>query len=176
MFVRRKVYKVTFMIIMIQIIVSHPPARCNRLILELFPGLTHRFQLESVDGFFIFSRPRCRSCYTKESTMEFETHPHTPEEQADLSARAKKLTLQPISTMVVPEIPEGAEINNRLSETAHTANPANDSEDTSTQQRRNAMRAQPATTDTSHPGKRTLVVSTAGLCLFAAAFLWVLTQ
>lgn len=109
--------------------------------------------------------------------MEFDRSPPTPDEQARFAASARKITLQPISTIVVPEMAEGTEINNRLSETAHTPNPANDSEDTSAQQLRNAKRAQqPAGVDTSHPGKRTFIASTAGICLFAAAFLWVLTQ
>ena len=109
--------------------------------------------------------------------MEFDRPTPTPDEQARFAASARKITLQPISTIVVPEMAEGTELNNRLSETAHTANPTNDSEDTSAQQLRNAKRAQqPASADTSHPSKGAFIASTAGICLFAAAFLWVLTQ
>lgn len=106
--------------------------------------------------------------------MEFEKN-ISADEQARLLASAKKVTLQPISTAVLPEPAEGADLNTKLSETAHQSNVLNDSEDTGVQLERARKHAQ-SLDSSSSPQKRMLVVSTALICLSAAAFIWMTTK
>lgn len=111
--------------------------------------------------------------------MELEASSPTADEQARLLASAKKITLQPVSKTVLPEAATGADLNTKLSETAHQSNTANDSEDTAIQLQRTQKKLSMQQTDTSakdHPAKKKLFYSTAASCLFIAAFVWLATQ
>ena len=108
--------------------------------------------------------------------MEFETNNPSPDELARLQASAKRVTLEPVSMSVVPEPNTGAELNDKLSETAHQPNISTDQEDTATQyaQFKQSSPAEPV--DHAHPKSKAVVGSTVVACLFAAAFIWMATQ
>lgn len=111
--------------------------------------------------------------------MELEASPPTTDEQARLLASAKKITLQPVSKTVLPEAALGADLNTKLSETAHQSNALNDSEDTAVQLERTQKKLSSQNTaqnDTDHPAKKALFFSTAASCFFVAAFIWLATQ
>ena len=109
--------------------------------------------------------------------MEFETNRQpSADEQARLNASAKRITLSPVSTKVVPEPATGADLNTKLSETANQPNVSNDSEDTQSQCDQYSQAAQGPVLDPPSPKKRIVISSTIFICLFAAAFLWMLTQ
>ena len=109
--------------------------------------------------------------------MEFETNTPTEQERIRMEASARQYVIQPVSTSVLPEPSAGADLNTRISETAHQPNVTSDHEDTSIQLKQYA-KLQPAENASAdaHPNRTKTVATIAIASISTAGAMWLLTQ